>query len=151
VDPLIHEPHLQARAAAFTSENVALIKTVPQKFFGEIEARVAAGVRAGDRASDIAQDIQDRFGVAETNATRIANDQIGKFIGELNKVRQEGLGITHYTWRGVLDNRERADHEDREGERFAWDDAPEDGHPGEPINCRCFAEPDLDAILEDLG
>ncbi|TXH57102.1 MAG: hypothetical protein E6Q97_05015 [Desulfurellales bacterium] len=41
----------------------------------------------------------------------------------------------------------REEHEDREGESYTWTDPPEDGHPGEAVNCRCYAEPDF----SDLG
>jgi uncharacterized protein with gpF-like domain len=41
------------------------------------------------------------------------------------------------------------------GEEFQWDDPPAeddtDGHPGDPINCRCWAEPNLAAVLDELG
>lgn len=147
VDPLLHEPDLRPRLAQFVAHNVSLIKSIPTRFFDSVEKTVMQGVRSGARADEIAEDLQDRLGVAETDAARIANDQVGKLMGELNMVRQTALGITGYTWRGMLDNRERAEHEDREGEHFEWDDPPEGGHPGEDINCRCFAEPDLSEIF----
>ena len=151
VDPLLSEPaSLTARAEQFTAENVRLIKTVPSRFFGELEQRLIAGIRSGTRASDLTQEISDRYDVSETNAARIANDQVGKFFGELNKVRQTNLGITTYTWRTVGDNRVREDHDDREGEQFDWSDPPEDGHPGEAVNCRCWPEPDLSDIIEEM-
>jgi SPP1 gp7 family putative phage head morphogenesis protein len=150
VDPLLSEAGITPRIEAFTHQNVALIQTVPQRFFSEIEQKVMNGVRAGARAGEISEDIQERYGVAESNAKRIANDQVGKFFGELNRVRQTQIGIDGYFWRGMLDNREREEHEDREGERFAWDDPPEGGHPGEDINCRCWADPDLAEILGEL-
>jgi len=150
VDPLMNEAGISARVGQFTQQNVALIKTVPQKFFGEIEQSVISGVRAGTRASEISADIQERYGVAESNAKRIANDQVGKFFGELNKARQTNLGIDGYFWRGMLDNRERPEHYEREGTRYAWDDPPDGGHPGEDINCRCWSDPDLSAILDNL-
>jgi uncharacterized protein with gpF-like domain len=42
-------------------------------------------------------------------------------------------------------------HFDREGRTFTWADPPDDGHPGEAINCRCQAEPDLEGLLEEIG
>ncbi len=44
----------------------------------------------------------------------------------------------------------REDHDDREGEQFDWSDPPEDGHPGEAVNCRCWPEPDLSDIIEEM-
>jgi SPP1 gp7 family putative phage head morphogenesis protein len=150
VDPMMREAGIAGRVGQFTQQNVALIKTVPQRFFSEIEQAVISGVRSGRRASDIADDIEERYGVAVSNAQRIANDQVGKFFGELNQTRQTQLGIDSYIWRGMLDNRERPEHELREGNSYDWSDPPDGGHPGEDINCRCWAEPDLSDILGAL-
>jgi SPP1 gp7 family putative phage head morphogenesis protein len=153
VDPLMHEPaSIAARVTAFTSENVALIKTVPQKFFGEVEQRVVSAVRQGIRADELAEEIRERYGVAASNAERIANDQIGKFFGELNRVRQTTLGIDSFVWNTVHDNRVREAHEELDGQTFTWAyGAPgEDQFPGDGVNCRCYAEPDLSSIIEEL-
>ena len=40
------------------------------------------------------------------------------------------------------------DHWQREGQAFRWDQPPDDGHPGQPIHCRCTAEPIID--LDEL-
>jgi len=137
-------PHVQQ----FVAENVALIKSVPQMYFDDVEKRVLMGMREGLRHTEIAAQLEERFGVAESRAKLIARDQVNKFTGALNKVRQEQLGIGAYIWRTMNDNRVRSEHEDREGRHFTWDAPPEDGHPGEPINCRCYAEPDFAGIVE---
>jgi SPP1 gp7 family putative phage head morphogenesis protein len=148
VDPLLHEPRdLAKRVTAFTHENVSLIKTIPSRFFQELEPRVVGGVRAGMRSSELTAIVQERYNISKTNATRIANDQIGKFYGELNQVRQGALGITSYIWHTVHDNRVREEHEDYDGNEYQWSDPPDDGHPGEAVNCRCWAEPVLDDLL----
>lgn len=150
IDLQMAEPGLAGRISQFTAENVALIKSLPQQYFDQVEKIVTAGVSDGDRAEDIAQEISDRFGVAESRAELIANDQIGKFFGDLQQARQEAVGVEEYIWRTMRDERVRDDHQEREGEKFRWDDPPEDGAPGEAVNCRCFAEPVFDQILEDL-
>jgi SPP1 gp7 family putative phage head morphogenesis protein len=68
----------------------------------------------------------------------------------VNRARQTELGVKQYTWRTSLDERVRPEHQEREGEVFSWAKPPKDGHPGQPINCRCTADPDLSAILDDL-
>ena len=45
-------------------------------------------------------------------------------------------------------NAVHGNHWEREGQEFRWDQPPEDGHPGQPIECRCSAEPIID--LEEL-
>lgn len=151
VDPIQQEPkRLGALVDAFVHENVALVRSIPRDLLGDLEKVVARGVRSGQRHEEIAKVIEERFDVAENRAALIARDQVGKFIGELNKARQEALGIEGYVWRTVGDNRVRDEHDEREGESFSWDDPPEDGHPGEAVNCRCWPEPDLSSILEAL-
>lgn len=151
-DPLMAEPaSIATRVEHFTAENVSLIKTVPQKFFGDLETRLVSGLRQGARAPQLAQTISERYGVAETNAARIANDQVGKFFAELNKVRQQNLGISKYVWRTMGDNRVRDEHEDLEGQEFSWDEESAEGYPGDEVNCRCWAEPVMDDFVEELG
>jgi SPP1 gp7 family putative phage head morphogenesis protein len=144
------DPKLGPRLERFTEENVRLIKSIPSKYFSEIEKLVVEGVSSGRRWENLAEDIEERFSVAESSARLVARDQVGKFYGEVAKARQAELGITSYVWRTMNDERVRPEHAEREGERFEWSDPPEDGNPGHAINCRCFAEPDLSAVLDEL-
>jgi SPP1 gp7 family putative phage head morphogenesis protein len=144
------EPFLQPLVDQFTKENVALIKSIGSEFFSDLEKRLSGAIADGQRPEEIQTMIQERYGVSESRAALIARDQVGKFYGNLNEQRQKNLGVTGYTWRTSQDNRVREEHAMREGEHFEWDDPPEDGHPGESINCRCWAEPDLQAVLDNL-
>lgn len=107
-------------------------------------------IRTGVRAEVVARKIDERTGQANRHAGLIARDQIGKFYGSLNKARQEHLGVDRYTWRTMSDNRVRLEHYQRNGTKYAWSSPPEDGHPGHPINCRCWADPDVSALLASL-
>lgn len=151
VDPTLKE-NLSPAIADFVAENVALIKTLPSKYFSDIEQQVISGVRAGLRWEEIALGIEGHYGPDEKAVARsrlIARDQVGKFFGELNKTRQQDLGIDSYVWRTVEDERVREEHRKRDGKVFQWDNPPgEDptdpgtgGHPGIAINCRCWPEP----------
>lgn len=135
---------------AFVSENVALIKSIPTTYLSEVEKTLTRGLSAGERWETTAEKLAERFGVAESRARLIARDQVGKLYGQLNAERQKGLGVTGYIWQTANDGRVRDEHEARQGERYEWSAPPEDGHPGEPVNCRCFAEPDFTAIFEEL-
>ena len=135
----------------WTTENVSLIKSLPSETFDRIERIVLSGVNDGRRWEEIADDIEERFKVSESRAALIARDQVGKLYGAVNKARQTELGLTHYFWRTERDERVRPAHLDRDGNKYAWKDPPADGHPGQPINCRCTAEPDFSDLLDDLG
>lgn len=136
VDVLRREPNLAPKANAFVSENVALIKTIPNRYFDEVEKVVTRGLRAASTPKQLTEALERQFEISTSQARLIARDQVGKFFGELNQVRQESLGLTHYIWRTSQDERVREEHAEREGERFAWDDPPEGGHPG--IDFQCF-------------
>lgn len=143
-NPFIAEPWLNDQMKLFVTDNVALIKTVKTRYFNEIESAVMRGARAGLRHEVIRQQIMERGDVARSNAKRIARDQVNKFNGQLNSLRQKSLSIKKYRWRTVSDNRVRDSHASREGQVYSWDDPPAGGHPGEDIQCRCWAEPILD-------
>lgn len=148
VDVVGNEPWLTSIITSFTNENVSLIRGATSDFLSDVEKKLAQGLSDGVRWESLAKTIAEREEVSEKRAALIARDQAGKFYGDLNKARQENLGVKGYVWRTVNDNRVREEHEVREGKSFLWSDPPEDGHPGEAINCRCYAEPDLSEFLE---
>jgi SPP1 gp7 family putative phage head morphogenesis protein len=156
VDVLKMEPWLASKVEAFTTESVSLIKSIPAKFFTQVESQVIRAAREGLRWEVLAETIEARTGVAEASAKLVARDQVGKFMGELNAARQQELGVSRFIWRTARDNRVRESHEELEGKVFAWNDPPivdgEPSLPGEPINCRCQAEPVLaDVVAEITG
>ncbi len=150
VDVLAAEPKLAGKVGHFVAENVALITSVPARYLEKVEGAVTRGVTAGRRPSAIARELVEQHDIASDRATLIARDQVGKLYGAINLSRQTALGVTRYIWRTVGDERVRDEHSERDGQTFSWDDPPEDGHPGEPINCRCFADPVLDDLLDGL-
>lgn len=152
---LAEEPGIAEALTGFVSENVSLIRSIQTRYFSEVEeqisAAVADGVRAGDLADIILEITGERGDVAESNALRIANDQIGKLTGQLNEIRQTNLGITQFIWSSSHDSRVRPEHQEYDGQTYDWDDPPDGEVPGEPINCRCFATPLFSELdTEDL-
>lgn len=147
VDVVGSEPWLEGSIDEFTTENVALIKSIPVRFFDDLETHLKRELADGARWEELAGIVEERYSVAQSRAELIARDQAGKFFGDLNRVRQTDLGIDRFTWRTMRDNRVREEHEDRDGETYAWSAPPEGETPGEPVLCRCYAEPDLSALL----
>jgi len=152
VEVFIPEPWLGDAMKGFVESNVSLIKTVEERYFDQVENIAFRGAREGKRVEEISRDIQERLGVARSNADRIARDQTSKFFGELNQLRQEQVGVEEYTWRTARDNRVRASHASKEGKVYSWNKPPADtGHPSEEPLCRCYAEPKLEALFVGLG
>lgn len=147
----ITEDWLPGAVDSFVTENVSLIRTLAQDHFDDLRSHLTEAITEGWRWEEIASELEDRYGIADRHAELIARDQVGKFYGALNEERQTEIGVQKYAWRTARDNRVRDEHVLREGVEFSWDDPPEDGHPGEAINCRCEAQPDVTGLLEDLG
>jgi SPP1 gp7 family putative phage head morphogenesis protein len=131
----------------FVAENVALIRAVPEEVAAGVAKLATRAFSTGMPHPELAKHIEERFQVGESRARLIARDQVGKLAGQVNAARQQALGITRFTWRTVGDERVRPEHEDLDGQEFSYDDPPDEGLPGEPVQCRCSAEPIFDDIL----
>lgn len=141
-EPWLDEPLLQAEW-----QNINLIKSIPIQLQEKLRYRMAEAVLGGESHKSLAADLEKLLDIPKRRATIIARDQIGKLNGRLTQLRQENIGVKSYIWRGSLDERERLSHVEREGKEFRWDNPPDDGHPGQPILCRCSAE----AVLPEFG
>ena len=127
----------------FVAENAALIKDLPRKALADVEGILQRAVTGGGNARDAAREIKVRLAISENRAKLIARDQIHKLNGAVNRARQTSTGVTHFRWRTMGDDRVRDSHEALEGQVFSWKTGSPEGFPGQPINCRCHAEPVL--------
>jgi SPP1 gp7 family putative phage head morphogenesis protein len=149
VDVIGREQWLGDFVDLFTTSNVRLIKSIPEKYFAELEDLVRDAAVTGKRPEAFADDLEERYGVSRSKAKLLARDQVGKFNGELTRVRQGRLGIKSFIWRTSQDERVRDSHKAKEGNSYDWDSPPNDtGIPGADYQCRCTAEPVID--LDDL-
>lgn len=159
VNILSSQPWLKDVLEGFSKQNVNLITSVSDRYFEEIRNLTFLGVSQGLRAEEISAKIQERTDIAGSRADLIARDQVGKIVSQTNELQQKSLGVSKYVWSTSLDERVRGDpsglypnaipsHYDREGKVFSWDDPPEDGHPGMPIQCRCAAIPYMEDLIE---
>lgn len=128
--------------------NIALINSIPQQYLDRVEQAVMASLQAGTLNDTLADDLLKIEGVTKNRAKLIARDQLGKINSRLSQIRQQSLGITHYFWSTSHDERVRDRHKRWDGDRIAWDTPTIDGHPGQAIQCRCTAIPDLDFLME---
>jgi len=151
VDPIDADPWLDPVMNAWGEANASLIRRLP----ADLEADIARGVqdawRRGESLDDLRKRLADREGITERRARLIARDQVNKLNGQLHGVRQAAAGVTEYRWSTSMDERVRQRHADRHGQTFQWSDPPSDGHPGQPIQCRCTPDPVLDDLLSEEG
>ncbi len=149
-----------AELSMAVTRNTALIRSIPEQHLFDVAQAVMDNYAGRPLPGDVSltQRLQQIGGISEDRAKFIARDQTAKLTGALNASRQQSNGIEEYKWRNSGDervvgnpsglypkgSRRHGDHWDREGKTYRWDTPPADGNPGEPIQCRCWAEPILD-------
>lgn len=135
----------------FAKANVELIQTVPTRYHDRIAKDVREAFETGVHPETLAERFVELDDMVESDARRIARDQVGKLNGLFNQTRQQAMGVTDFVWRTVHNARVRDEHANLDGRTFDWEDGAYGIFPGSEIMCRCFAEPVFDDILRDIG
>ena len=132
----------------WVSQNVALIKTIPQETLSGMREIVYEGYRNGRTTTAILKEIQRTYSTNKKHARLIARDQMAKLNADLTKRQQTDAGVEEYKWSDSRDARVRPRHKHLNGKTFRWDDPPvvdtKTGrrcHPGQDYQCRCVAIP----------
>jgi uncharacterized protein with gpF-like domain len=145
-------PAMTERREAIIAENVSLIRSIPDKYFSQIESSVFRSIaKGGDRkqlADEIEQQFGKQFGITRRRAELISRDQTRKATSALSSARQQAAGITEGEWvHSGGGNKPRHNHvkAGRERRVFRLDKGCLiDGEyimPGELINCGCTWKP----------
>jgi len=128
---------------ASIAENVALIRSIPEQYFLDVQGAVMRNIQRGDGAAGVLREIERVGGVATRRAELIARDQTSKATSALNAARMKGLGIRKFRWLHSSGGKEpRPLHVVMSGNIYSLDDPPviddrtgERGLPGQLINC----------------
>lgn len=126
------------------------IRSLEDDYIGRVGAKLEKIAAREATESELTKMLQERAGMASRKAELLARDQVGALEAKVAQERAQEAGVPRYIWRTQNDERVREEHDAREGQSFEWDKPPSDGHPGEPPNCRCWAEPDIDSVLEEM-
>ena len=131
---------------ASIAEQVALIKSIPEKYFTDVQGSVMRSVQAGRDLGFLTKDLQKNYGVSFRRAAFIARDQNNKALASMTRVRQKELGIEEAVWLHSHAGKEpRPTHVAMDGKRYKVNEGMYDsavGHnvfPGELPNCRCLS------------
>ena len=139
---------LDALKELWVGENLDLIRSIDDETMRRIRqalaARITDSVNHAGLAKDLIAEIQAITEKGKSRAELIARDQLGKLHGQINRRKQESLGIDEYEWETSHDERVRDSHRALQGKVFSWNKPPPEGHPGYPIRCRCIALPVID-------
>jgi SPP1 gp7 family putative phage head morphogenesis protein len=134
------------RLDAFVFRNTLLIQNITS----EVQLKIFEEVRKDPSGLDsLFKRIKEATGFADSRVKLIARDQTSKLNSELAALRHTAAGFSRYVWATVGDERVRENHEELNGKIYFYGEPTdeEDGlPPGEPIQCRCVAEP----IFEEL-
>jgi SPP1 gp7 family putative phage head morphogenesis protein len=142
VEVLAAADETDATQRAWARRNAELITSVEERHLDDVAAAVTEAVEKGRSTRDLARDIEERFGISQRRAALVARDQVGTLNSQITQERQTDLGIDRYRWSTAGDGRVRDAHRAIDGDVFTWASGhPTEGHPGEPINCRCVAIP----------
>jgi len=145
---IVKKESVRVRLEESVTQNVQLIRTIPEQYLGRVEQIVKLGFSAGDDFFSIRRSILEIGQSTEKRARLIARDQVAKLNSTLAAQRQQDVGITEYIWSTSGDERVRPTHAANEGKIFSWSSPPlETGHPGEDIQCRCVAQPNFSQLL----
>ena len=118
------------------------VPTVTEADLRDVSDAKAEALDAWDtRLESIFNQYQDHQQRLRPLRTAMEERLLRAFSGLINQLRQEYLGIEQYVWRSQDDAKVRDNHAAYDDRVFRWDNPPEDGHPGEAHNCRCYAEP----------
>lgn len=138
-------------------ENSKIITSLPVKLAEEITERASTRFMEGMRSDQILKEIKAAApGMAISKAQLIARTETAKAQAAVTQIRSEELGINWYVWRTSEDQRVRSSHKHMDAVLCRYDNPPSpevligmksQGHygPGEIYNCRCYAEPVIDA------
>jgi SPP1 gp7 family putative phage head morphogenesis protein len=134
---------------ATRAQNVALIKSIPQQYLGDVEGLVMRSVQTGRDMGFLAKELQKTYGVSKRRSALIARTQNNLASASMNRARQSELGITTAIWMHSHAGKvPRPTHLKNDGKTYdvakGWYD-PDPRvkrfvQPGELINCRCFSK-----------
>lgn len=144
LDPISDNDTLKAYAKVKIKENVSLISKMYSAYYDSIQTDIYNSLTGGDGITSLSRTLSKRMNITLKHAELIANDQTGSIISQFDSYRAKHAGAEKYIWHSMEDNRVRPKHRELDGKTFKYDD-PNGGDggqlPGEPIRCRCYAEP----------
>jgi len=147
VIPILKDGETKAFLQPAITENINLIQSIPAELLPQVNEEFDEIIfKDGFDQQKVLTMLTQRFGVANSRAKLIANDQTGKVITALTNTRHNQAGVKQFIWKTAEDEAVRSSHAELDGKIFFWDQPPPIGLPGEPINCRCIALPFIPEI-----
>lgn len=138
---------------ATLSEQVNLIKSIPQQYLTQVRGEVYRSVMAGRDIGTLAESLERHYGVTRKRAQFISKSQNNIATATITKLRQLEVGVERAIWLHSSGGRvPRKSHVAFSGQEYSVKhgvklaDDPEIVWPGTAPNCRCISK----AILPGL-
>lgn len=143
-------------ASASVSENVSLIKSIPDQYFKDVTGAVMRSITTGNGLADLIPAIQKYDGQTSRRAKNLALDQTRKAYNSINKQRMQAIGVKQFEWvHSGGGQHPRRSHIAMSGNIYSFDnlpvinqeqvdagyEGPVRGIPGQAINCKCTMVP----------
>ena len=134
-------------STALVSENVSLIKSIPQEYLKDVTGSVMRSITTGRGIADLIPDLEKYEGISYRRAKNIALDQTRKAYNSINRQKLLNNSVKQFEWGHSGGNlHPRESHIDIAGKVFSFEHIREEqaalgvpqadrGLPGEPINC----------------
>ena len=136
-----HSPRVQKALMVARDNARALIVSASNDLEQDLDDILLDPDNFGLRVEALRDLLMDRGNVSESRAELIARDQTMKTNAAISRAGHEDAGYTQYIWSTSMDERVRPEHSALEGQVFSYSDPPDEGNPGDPVNCRCVALP----------
>lgn len=135
-------PAMRDAFNATLSENVGLIKSIPEQFLQQVEGIVTRSYSVGGDLHAMVKELKELNPKLGRRAELIARDQCRRANAVVNRARMLELGITDAIWMHSHAGRfPRPDHVAASGKRFRVAEgcliSGQFVLPGQDINCRC--------------
>ncbi len=131
---------------ATLNQQVGLIRSIPQKFLGDVEQAVMRSVQTGRDIGGLTKEIQAIAGVSKRRAAFIAQSQNALATTSMTRARQLEVGIDSAVWRHASAGKKpRPSHVRMNGKEYnvskgMWDETEQAFvFPGQLLNCRCVS------------
>jgi len=137
-------------------DNVKLIKSIPEKYYADIEKSVMKSLTGGGGIQTIISELEKHEGITERRAKNIALDQTIKAHNQINSAEMDRLGFDQFEWlHSHASLQPRPSHLKMNGHIFSFTNlrqeqekfgVPEEdqGLPGVPPGCKCSILPVID-------
>lgn len=131
------------------TEQINLITSIPVEAADRVHKLSLEALLNSERADTIKREIMRSGEVSAFNAYRVARTSVSTTASTLTQARAIFIGSPGYLWRGRMDEVERPQHRDLEGQFIPWKEPPiagsngERAHAGRIYFCRCWPEPIL--------